>query len=141
MRRDQINVALTKYRQRIFDKTSGRCFYCGRVLDANNFHMDHFFPKAKGGKANYKNLVPACPFCNLRKSDLSIEEFRQKLTRLFNGEKIVFYFEDPNYLPESNKFPKEKELILKKKDDDMDLELYFKSLISRNLKKRKQTTS
>lgn len=65
-------------RKKIFDMTDGRCFYCGKPLDFENFHLDHFIPKASGGKiAN--NLVPSCPDCNIAKSDLTIEEFRWKI--------------------------------------------------------------
>ena len=62
----------------IFNMTGGKCFYCGCTLDFQNFHVDHVIPKAKGG-TDFKNIVPACPDCNMAKSDLSIEEFRLKI--------------------------------------------------------------
>lgn len=64
-------------------------------MDPNDFHMDHFFPKEKGGQRK-KNLVPSCQDCNLSKSNLSIEEFRDKINRLIpdthRGRMISKYY-------------------------------------------------
>lgn len=43
------------------------CFWCGRGC-ADNYHPDHFFPLARGGKHEIKNLVIACGPCNIRKN-------------------------------------------------------------------------
>ena len=94
-------------RQKIFDITNGRCFYCGDPLDFETFHADHFVAKSKGGK-DKNNLVPTCQDCNLSKGNLSIDEFRKKIEQLPSGsnqcrilskyynvkpKRIVFYFE------------------------------------------------
>ena len=62
----------------VFDLTDGHCYYCGEELDRENFHVDHFIPQNYGGK-NKDNLVPACPDCNIMKSDYNIEEFRMRI--------------------------------------------------------------
>lgn len=95
-------------RRRIFNLTNGRCFYCGCKLDFENFHKDHFKAKSKGGKA-LNNLVPACPDCNIMKSNLGVDSFRKKLNELLhdnihgrliakyygiNEKEIKFYFEE-----------------------------------------------
>lgn len=41
------------------------CFYCPAPAE----HADHYFPRARGGSDDFKNLVPACAPCNRRKSD------------------------------------------------------------------------
>lgn len=56
-------------RASVWQKTSGRCSYCGVELTlrgghANTMHVDHFFPKSKGGACDMGNLMPACPSCN-----------------------------------------------------------------------------
>lgn len=83
-------------RKRVFCKTNGKCFYCGCELDINTFHMDHFIPKTKNGKGG-ENLVPSCPDCNCFKADLSIDEFRDKISQIFNssiqGKMIPKYFD------------------------------------------------
>lgn len=70
-------------RRKIFELTKGRCFYCGCELELENFHVDHFIPKASGGKDS-KNAVPACPECNLAKSNLTVGQFRDKLETLLD---------------------------------------------------------
>lgn len=95
-------------RRTVFNMLNGRCFYCGCDLDFDNFHMDHFVSKFSGGKVK-DNLVPSCPECNLCKSNLDIEDFRNKLANTiwdsFQGKmikkyypirkrEIVFYFEE-----------------------------------------------
>ena len=67
-------------RETVYAITKGKCFYCGCELDIDDFHMDHFYPKQKGGKAK-SNLVPCCRDCNLCKSNLSLEAFRLKISR------------------------------------------------------------
>jgi 5-methylcytosine-specific restriction endonuclease McrA len=63
----------------IWQKTEGRCWYCGeQTTPYFDFHIDHFVPKTKGGENTWYNLVPSCRFCNLLKSNLTIEEFRIK---------------------------------------------------------------
>ena len=95
-------------RKKIFNMLNGKCFYCGCDLDINNFHLDHF--KAKSlGNGQKDNLVPSCVDCNLCKSNLDIEKFREKLsTKIFQSfqgkmiskyygvkpKKIKFYFEE-----------------------------------------------
>ena len=101
----------------------GKCAYCGNPL-SKTFHADHVAPIYRGwadatkprhsGKDVEENLFPACPRCNIRKSVLSVEAFRDEiamqLKRLrrdssaFNlaedfgivqetGKPVVFWFE------------------------------------------------
>lgn len=72
-----------KKRKTVYDMTNGRCFYCGCKLDFDNFHLDHFKAQKWGGK-QHKNLVPACPDCNIAKCDMTIEEFRERIGAMLN---------------------------------------------------------
>lgn len=67
-------------RKTVLEKYDGRCAYCG--MQGKKLTLDHVVPKAAGGTGQYKNLLPACHACNNFKSDLSIEEFREKLAKL-----------------------------------------------------------
>ena len=82
-------------RETIYNRTNGRCAYCGCQLDFNNFHMDHIIPRAEGGKTK-DNLVPSCPDCNLCKGKLSLEEFKEKiqgiLTKTHQGRIVAKYY-------------------------------------------------
>lgn len=98
-------------RNEIYNLLGGRCFYCGCALDINTFHADHFIPKANGGK-RADNIVPACPDCNLFKSNLELEDFRAKIANLrrtsyharmmckyykIPESPVVFYFEEVGF--------------------------------------------
>ena len=86
-------------RQTLRTKFGGRCAYCGQEL-GHRWHADHFEPVQRQsawdnkkkklvatgecGAAehdNLENLMPACPACNIDKSVLSLEEWREKLQR------------------------------------------------------------
>lgn len=77
----------------VFNKTGGMCAYCGcqLSLDSFGFHIDHIKPKRRydgefhtfkhleKGTDDVDNLLPCCQSCNSTKSDLTIDEFRQKV--------------------------------------------------------------
>lgn len=100
-------------REKIYMVTNGKCFYCGCKIDLNNFQVDHYGPKAKGGIDKF-NRVPACRDCNNIKSNKTIEKFRSIIenyldndihVRLINKhmgikkKKVVFYFEKNKFEP------------------------------------------
>ena len=69
-------------RQKAWNKTNGRCGYCGAHLqpvDRDGYlgwHLEHIHPKSRGGSNSLYNLIPACPTCNLRKHDFDVEDYR-----------------------------------------------------------------
>ena len=93
-------IKLTKsQRSALLQTFGGRCAYCGQELGPR-WHADHFEPVQRQsawdskkkrlvatgecGAAehdNLENLMPACPACNIDKSVLSLEEWREKLQR------------------------------------------------------------
>lgn len=79
-------------RAEIHSKFKGKCAYCGRKIDVNNFHVDHIIPLRRGdsrddlwsrgivkGSGKLENLNPSCPSCNISKSTFSLEEWRKEL--------------------------------------------------------------
>jgi len=48
-------------REKIYNKTKGKCYYCGKDC--------------------LENKAPACPRCNLRKDTLTVEQFRQEIQK------------------------------------------------------------
>lgn len=111
-------------RTSVYEKSGGKCWYCGEELN-KGWHVDHFLPlKRNPDKTvknpendNFDNLVPACPSCNIMKSDMGIESFRRLIsnfvTRLNRDvtvyrhakkyglikefrEEVVFWFEKTN---------------------------------------------
>lgn len=50
-----------------------RCFYCGDP--DRNLILEHKLPVRRGGAHTAGNIVPACVGCNIRKGNLTAEEF------------------------------------------------------------------
>lgn len=61
----------------ILEAYSHACAYCG--ITGVAFHREHKVPASKGGGYTAENIVPACPTCNLRKKEMTEEEFREYL--------------------------------------------------------------
>lgn len=77
---------MNKKRQEIWNKSGGKCWYCGCDLPEKGWHADHFEPvfRYNGSfdrpeRDNKENLVPACAPCNLFKSTFTIELFREQI--------------------------------------------------------------
>jgi hypothetical protein len=58
-------------RSAVFSAWGNRCAYC-RVRDAE--HVDHIYPRAKGGPNVIENYAAACQTCNLMKTDMVLGE-------------------------------------------------------------------
>jgi hypothetical protein len=78
----------TKKRQAVWDKTQGRCWYCGiqtkrqaHEAALDGFCIEHQIPWSEGGTHHLTNLVPACRSCNARKGTKSLEAYRAWLAR------------------------------------------------------------
>lgn len=57
-------------RFKIFERDSFRCIYCGKSSIENKaeLHLEHIFPRSKGGTNQIDNVVTSCAVCNLEKS-------------------------------------------------------------------------
>jgi DNA-directed RNA polymerase subunit RPC12/RpoP len=118
-------------RKLIYNKFDGHCAYCGKKILYKEMQVDHIVPIHRGssdkevkaykegidirGTDENENLNPSCRACNIRKSNMSIEDFRKELEmchermmrdnanyrqmfrygqiKLINNGKITFYFE------------------------------------------------
>jgi len=78
-----------KKREEILKKTDGHCAYCGVDLSGKKWHADHIDPIFRGwdkkperaGSDELENMYPACRRCNLRKSTLTVEQFRDEISK------------------------------------------------------------
>lgn len=74
-------------RKKIWDKSGGKCWYCGADLPEKGWHRDHFLPVVRQNGQQIEerdaidNLVPACAPCNLFKCVFSIEELRYEISQ------------------------------------------------------------
>ena len=62
-------------RQYLFEKFNGRCCYCDEQMQIDWFHIEHLVPKCKGGSNEERNLLIACPTCNLIKKTQEFETY------------------------------------------------------------------
>lgn len=68
--------SIPKRRKRIFEKSSGKCHYCGCALDlTGRWHIEHKMPRALLGGSEEANLVASCVSCNMKKKDKTDLEF------------------------------------------------------------------
>jgi hypothetical protein len=81
-----------KNRKLIFDKSGGKCWYCGCDLTGTRWQADHFYPVIRFlGKMFYPelntidNLVPSCAPCNNFKHASQIEGFRWNVNEQFQN--------------------------------------------------------
>ena len=65
-----------KKRKAVFERTQGRCGYCGVAIESHALTIDHIFPKSRGGRNDVENLMLACRPCNGGKGTKSLEEYR-----------------------------------------------------------------
>jgi 5-methylcytosine-specific restriction endonuclease McrA len=81
-------------RRAIWDKSGGKCWYCGIVLPEKGWHTDHFEPIRRNWwtdtcihpeRDSEENKVPCCASCNIQKGPLSVEQFREKITGFINS--------------------------------------------------------
>ena len=69
-----VNVPYKKVilsKENIHKRDNFTCAYCGKYRDLT---VDHIFPKSKGGKDHWDNLISACKKCNSRKGDRTLEQ-------------------------------------------------------------------
>lgn len=76
--RDFFEIA--EHRLLILEREGGRCFYCLRSIDANNYVIEHAVARPNGGNG-YRNVVAACRQCNNRKGSTPAEDFLRTLYR------------------------------------------------------------
>lgn len=84
---------MNKKRQVIWDKSNGKCWYCGEPL-GERWDADHFHPVIRHPGTNkmlcpefdvIDNLVPSCKPCNNFKHSNTIEGFRFTISEQFKN--------------------------------------------------------
>jgi len=69
-------------RRGILTRDQNTCQYCGKTLSPVKLTIDHVFPRSRGGKDTWENLVACCSPCNRRKDDMTPEEAGMKLLKI-----------------------------------------------------------
>lgn len=66
---------VSRRRRQVFERSDGRCCYCGAAITLETFEVEHQLPRALGGGDESVNLAAACRACNRAKADRSAVEF------------------------------------------------------------------
>jgi len=61
-------------REYLLEKFGRKCAYCGKE-NIPDLEIEHIIPKTRAGSNRVSNLTIACKSCNLRKGNLTAEEF------------------------------------------------------------------
>lgn len=78
-----------KERREVYEKTGGRCAYCGCKIPFKGFHADHvlclknyeYMDDELGLKVDsVENMLPSCRSCNKYKATFDLETFREMLS-------------------------------------------------------------
>ncbi len=74
-----INIKLN--RKSIFARDKNTCQYCYKKFPLSELSLEHVFPKSRGGKNEWTNIVCACKRCNKHKGGRTPKEAGLKLLR------------------------------------------------------------
>lgn len=66
-------------RDNVYARDSGKCQYCYKRVPRHEVTYDHVFPKSRGGRTTWDNVVIACVPCNQKKEDRTPVEARMTL--------------------------------------------------------------
>ena len=61
-------------RRNIYKHYENKCCYCGHKYDTSELNLDHVFPKSRGGKTDWLNIVLSCIKCNTDKANRTPRE-------------------------------------------------------------------
>ncbi|MCX6118282.1 MAG: HNH endonuclease [Proteobacteria bacterium] len=69
-------------RKNILMRDRFNCQYCGQNCSVATVTIDHVFPRSRGGKTTWDNVVAACHPCNRKKADRTPSEASMPLLRV-----------------------------------------------------------
>lgn len=78
----------------IFKRDEFRCIYCGRssIENKNELHLEHIYPRSKGGNNNVNNLVTSCQTCNLEKSNMLLDnDVQERIFNVVKGRNKIYF--------------------------------------------------
>ena len=88
-------------KKNIFKRDQGECQYCSIKLTYCQATIDHINPRSKNGKMSWENCVISCKKCNLKKSNLSLEDAGMKLKNTPKAPASNIFYLFQNEMPNS----------------------------------------
>jgi 5-methylcytosine-specific restriction endonuclease McrA len=68
-------------RHNVFLRDKFTCQYCGNPFTERELNLDHVYPRDKGGKTTWENIVTSCIGCNTRKANKLPHEVNMTLMK------------------------------------------------------------
>lgn len=68
-------------RESILERDAYRCQYCGKTLPSKQLNLDHVYPRERGGRMSWENIVTSCIPCNSSKGNRTPSEAHMRLLR------------------------------------------------------------
>lgn len=68
-------------RKNVWLRDEGKCQYCSKAINSNEFTIDHVKPKCDGGQSSWDNVVVSCYKCNQKKGQKTLKESGLKLLK------------------------------------------------------------
>ena len=69
-----------KFREEVYKRDNFTCVYCDRKREEGVYLvLDHKIPLKAGGLSLPENLLTSCVACNSQKSDMTYQEFKEKI--------------------------------------------------------------
>lgn len=79
---DRVPTPRVKFtRANVYLRDNHRCQYCGRRGGERELTLDHVYPRSRGGRTDWRNIVVSCIGCNAHKRDRLPEEAGMQLLR------------------------------------------------------------
>ena len=67
----------------VYGRYGGHCAICGCPVSKDKMTIDHIMPLSSGGTNAINNLQLACGACNQAKSNMTMDEFFDKMAMIF----------------------------------------------------------
>lgn len=70
------------------------CWYCGHQM-SSGLTLEHITPLSRCGDSGIENIALVCTHCNRMKHNMTLEEFRAHVARMFSVDPraLMFFFE------------------------------------------------
>ena len=81
IKRFRFNRTIKFSRDNVFIRDEGKCQYCSKQLNKQNFTLDHIIPVSQGGKKIWNNIVTCCKMCNQKKGSKTLKQTGMKLLK------------------------------------------------------------
>lgn len=73
-------------RTKVYNRSEGRCVYCGNFIPFDEMTIDHIIPLSRGGTNHETNLQCCCLECNRMKQDLLERDFYKKMKEILKHQ-------------------------------------------------------